>query len=268
MFKMSKIEYKYWPFILLLLFTTCEKDDTICKKDDPVDICIGFEDKVYKYSIYDCTEADSLDCSQKVFESILLPEQYLKCSSTDSLISSCLSYPYLGLIWAYNSIQYGYERVLDNYNGFDELFIRVDANIGLMTVYQEMDPEDVNNFSEPADRGRYMSQFTFIELTIAQYHMIDKLTLEETALLLEICLDKYYSKAEIPSYTFIGEMSVLAIMSRVLYSKNYKPFMDQLLNIPNLSYFIESASLTGLINIEEITQFIVSNTESYLSENK
>ena len=258
---MRKIEYKYWPFILLLLFTTC-------KKDEPIELCSGFEDKVYKYSVYDCTEADSIDCSQKVLESILLPEQYLKCSSTDSLIRSCLSYPYLGYIWLYNSIQIGFDHVVEMFNGFNELFTREYGNRGLIEIYQEMDPEDVNNFSEPVDRGRYMTQFTFIELTIAQYQMIDKLTLEETELLLEICLDKYYSKAEIPSYSFIGEMSVLAIMSRVLYSKNYKPFMDQLINIPNLSYFIESADFGGINNIEEITQFIVSNTESYLLENK
>jgi hypothetical protein len=258
---MSKIEYKYWPFILLLLFTTC-------KKDDPVDICIGFEDEVYNYVKYECTVADSLDCSQKILNSLLLPDEYLKCSSTDSLVYTCLSYPYLPYIWLYNSLQIGFDHIMEMFNGFHELFAREDGIRGLIEVYKEMDPMGVNDFSTTIDRGNYMTQFSFLELTLSQFLIISKLTPEETKMLIQYSLDKYYEKSMIPNYTFIGEMSGLALMARILYSHNYEPFMDQLINIPNLSYFIESADLMGINNIEEITQFIVSNTESYLEENK
>jgi len=257
--EMTKILYQYWFIVLIILLNAC-------KKNDSNELCSGFDDKVYKYNLYQCTEADSIDCYEKRLKSALLPEQYLKCSSTDSLIRTCLTYPFLPVIWAYSTIQIGFEHVTGQFNGFDELYKRVDAIVGLMNVYQEMEPADVYNFAEPADRGAFMSQFTFIELTIAQYQLIDKLTTEETMLLLEISLGKYNSKAAIPTYGFIGEMSTLAIMARILYSQNYEPFMDQLMSIPNLLFFVESAGFMGISNIEEITQFIVSNTEYYFSE--
>jgi len=253
------MKYPYWLFLIFFLFTSCERND-------PVDICSGFENRVYNYSIYDCTEADSLDCHQKILKSMLLPEQYLKCSSTDSLIRTCLMYPYLGYIWLYNSLQQGFDCVMNMFNGFDELFTREDANIELIKVYQQMDPEGVNDFSDPVDRGAYMTQFTFIEIIIAQFQFISKLTPEETEMLIEVCLDKYYDKSEIPGYSWIGEMSGLAILARILYSQDYKPFMDGLISIPNLNYFIESADFGGFNNIEEITQFIIMNAENYLLE--
>ncbi|MBA7546866.1 hypothetical protein ES705_39267 [subsurface metagenome] len=263
-YEISNMKYPYWLFLIFFLFTSCERNDPA----DPVDICSGFEDKVYNYSIYSCTEADSLDCSQKVLESVLLPDQYLKCSSTDSLTRTCLMYPFLGNIWLYNSIQQGFDHIMNMFNGFDELFTRENANIELIKVYQEINPEGVYDFSELADQGAYMTQLTFIEITIAQFQLINKLTAEETETLIEVCLDKYYDKSEIPSYSWLGEMSVLAIMARILYSQNYKPFMDELMSISGLNNFIEWASFMGLINIEEITQFIISNAENYLQELK
>lgn len=261
---MNNMKYPYWGFLLFFLFTFCERNDPA----DPVDICSGFEDKVYNYSIhiYECTEADSLDCFQKRLKSMLLPEQYLKCSSTDSLIRTCLIYPYLPYIWVYNTFQQGFEKIMDMFNGFDELFTREDVNIKLIEVYYEMDPEGVNDFSEPFDRGSYMTQIIFIEITIAQFQIINTLTTEETELLIEICLDKYYIKSKIPSYDWIGEMSGLAIIARILYSQDYKPFMDGLISISNLNYFIESAGSGGFNNIEEITQFIIMNAENYLNK--
>ncbi|MBA7511131.1 hypothetical protein ES705_03122 [subsurface metagenome] len=267
------MKYSYWFFLIFFFFTSCETNDPVDIPSNPknidtfnINICSGFEDKVYKYPDYRCTEADSPDCHQKRLKSMLLPEQYLKCSSTDSLIRTCLMYPYLPYIWVYNTFQQGFEHIMDMFNGFDELFTREDANIKLIEVYHEMYPEGVNDFSEPFDRGAYMTQLIFIEITIAQFQIINKLTPEETEMSIEICLDKYYDKSEIPSYGWIGEMSGLAIIARILYTQDYKPFTDGLMSISGLNYFIKSSGSSG--NIEEITHFIISNAENYLKEQK
>ncbi len=256
---MNKWKYLFWVFLFGTLCTFCEKDD-----GDTVDICSGFVNNVFKYTFYECTEADSLDCSQKIIESVLLPEQYLECSSTDSLVISCLNYPFMGYIWVYNSIQQGFDRVMNMFNGFDELFDREDANTELIKVYQDMKPEGVYDYSEPAEQGAYMAQFTFIEITLAQYQLINKLQPEETKLLLEVCLDKFYKKSEIPYYSWIGAMSVLAIMGRVLLIQDYQPFIDGLTSVDELNDFLILADFCGLNNIVEITQFIIENVENYL----
>ncbi len=130
---MRHYKYSYCIFLIICLFH-------FCKEKNPIDICLGFEDKVYKYSIYNCAEADSLNCYQKRLKSVLLPEQYLKCSSTDSLTRTCLNYPFLPNIWLYNTLQQGFDHVKDVFNGFDELFKRENTNAELMKIYQGMNP--------------------------------------------------------------------------------------------------------------------------------
>lgn len=241
-----------------------------CNEDNPVDICSGFKNEVYKYPNYECTEADSIDCFQKRKESLLLPEQYLKCSSTDSLSRTCLNYPFLGLIWAYNSLQQGFDHILEMFNGFDELFNRDDANIELIKIYQQMDPDSINNISEPVERGEFMTQFTFIEITLGQYKLINKLTHEEVTILISLCLETFYKESNISSFGWIGKMSTLVIMARILESINYEPFTSEISENPYLEYFILIADLAPFTNdkIEEITQIIISCSENYLTEQK
>lgn len=250
--------------ILLIIFAFYS-----CEKKKNVEVCSGFQDKIYVYSIYHCTEADSLDCSQKVITSLLLPDQYLKCSSTDSLSQTCLNYPFFGYIWAYNSFQQGFDRVKDMFNGIDELISREDANSSLMKIYQRMHPEDVNDISNSVDRGAFMSQFNYIEITLAQFQLVNNLTLEQIKTLLNLCLEIYHKKSNISYYSWIGEMSTLAIMARILYSRNYEPVITELSQNSYLESFLNTADFMGFndINkISEITQFVVNATESYLSE--
>jgi len=249
--------------LIILLLCYCNKDN-----DNPIDICSGFKNEVYKYPHFVCT--DSIDCFQKHKESLLLPEQYIKCSSTDSLSRTCLNYPLFSLIWVYSSLQEGFDHVIKIFNGFDELFNRDDVNIELIKIYQQMDPDSVNSISEPVDRGEFMTQFTFIEITLAQYQLINKLTHEEVYLLLGLCLEQYYYKSNISSFSWIGEMSILAIMARILESINYEPFTSEITENPDLQYFISVADLAGLTidKMEEIAQIIITCSENYLAEQK
>lgn len=241
--------------MIILLLCHCNKDN-----NNPVDICSDFKNEVYIYPHFVCT--DSIDCFQKHKEALLLPEQYLKCSSTDSLSRTCLNYPLFSLIWVYNSLQQGFDHINEMFNGFDELFNRADANIELIKIYQQMDPDSVNNISEPVDRGEFMAQFTYIEITLAQYQLINKLTYEEASILLSACLEKYYLKSESESYSWIGEISTLAIMARILESMNYEPFTNEISEDPSLEYYISVAG-DGLTFYQQI---IITCSKNYLAE--
>jgi len=248
--------------ILLIIFVFHS-----CVKKKIVEVCSGFQDKIYEYSIYHCTEADSLDCSQKVEKSLQLPDQYLRCSSTDSLSQTCLNYPFFGYIWAYSSIQEGFERVKDMFNGIDELFSREGANSSLIRIYQRMHPEDVNDIPDPVDRGAFMARFTFIEITLAQYQLIQKLNNDQRITLISICFDKYNSKTSIPSYSWIGSMSTLAIIARILYTEDYKPFVNLMSANQDLEYFVQNADFDNMSPdiINDITQIVLSTANNYIS---
>lgn len=254
--------YKYLcSIVLIFLFLT------LCKKNKSDDICSGFENKVYKYEIYSCTEADSLDCYQKRLKSALLPEQYVKCSSTDSLARTCLNYPFLGNIWLYYTIQQGFDHLKDIFNGFDELIKRENANSELIKVYYGMNPADADTIIDLGSQGAFMSQFTFIEITLAQYELIRKLNNDQRITLINICIEKYNIKNSIPSYSWIGSMSTLAIIARILYTEDYKPFVNLMLANQELEYFVQNADFDDMSpdTINAITQIVLSNANNYLS---
>lgn len=236
-----------------------------CEHDNP---CSCFEDKVYKYPSYVCPDTINMNCYENLIKNLQLPGQYLECSSTDSLAITCFNYPLMSNIWLYNTIQQGFDHVKPIFNGFTELFNRKDKNGVLIKLYQNIDPLMVTNYEDPVEIGKFMSYITAVEITIAQYDVIDHLTIEETELLLKIALIKYIDKSSVPYYSWVGAMSTIGILGRILYSHNYKPFLDRLSTIPNLNQFINSCDFTGITNVDIIIETIIYDTENYLNELK
>src|SRR4051812_33737550 len=61
-----------------------------------------------------------------------VPEHKLRAMSTDGLINTVLSYPLLGDMLAFNSIQEGFDTVARNFNGLHALLERPDAGESLL----------------------------------------------------------------------------------------------------------------------------------------
>lgn len=253
---MKILNSPYLLFILLVLLVSCKHEN----------VCSDFEDKVYKYPLYTCI--DSVNCWENLKKSLQLPDQYLTCSSSDSLAITCFSYPLLSNIWLYSSIQEGFNHVRQIFNGFEELFNRTDKNRVLIKLYQDIDPLLVISFEDPVERGEYMTYIIIVEIAIAQYEVVNYLTLDETKSLLEAALKKYYDKSSIPNYSWIGEMSSIAVLGRILYARNYIPFVDRLSTMTDLNQFIDSCDLSGINNMDIVIQTIISDSENYLNELK
>jgi hypothetical protein len=237
-----------------------------CSYKNRIDPCEGFKDYIYKYPVFQCN--DSSDCFNKSIEFWKIPNPYLHCSSTENLIQTCLNYPLFGLIWVYNTTQQGFDHIREYCNGFDEIYSRDDLILKIIEIYRGMNPDSVTMISDPVAGGKFMATFTFIELTIAQFDLIKNLTTDEIILLLENCISIYDEKSNIPSYGIEGAESVLAIMARIMYLNDYKPFINGLSEIQNLKYFIDSSTLLGLQNYNEINNFILLNSQKYLNELK
>ncbi|MEI6049625.1 MAG: hypothetical protein WCS03_12050 [Bacteroidota bacterium] len=255
---MKILENSFLLIIWSLLLFSCKHESA----------CSCFEDSVYLYPNYICPGTSNVNCWEERIKSLQLPDQYLECSSTDSLTTTCFNYPLIGIIWLYSSIQEGFDHVELNFNGFTELFYRNDKNRVFIKVYQDIDPLRVTNFEDPIERGQYMSYITFVEITLSQYDVVNFLTIEETKSLLEIALKKYSDKASVQSYSWVGAMSTVGLLGRILCSHNYKPFMDRLTTIPDLNKFINSCDFTGINNVDIIIQTIISDSENYLNEIK
>jgi hypothetical protein len=84
-----------------------------------------------------------------------IPETILKNMSTNHLMEICLTYPFFDEIWAYNNIQDGFEYVIKDFNGLQELLSRKDAGSKLLFRYKNMSAGIVNKDWSLLQQGTY-----------------------------------------------------------------------------------------------------------------
>ena len=124
--------------ILVLILVDCSKNDIL---EDPLeDACLNYIDHVYKYPAISWKDSASTENSgQRTKEALKIPEDYLKCCSTDSLIRTCLNCPYFILMWTSSDLQTAFSKaIMINCNGFDELYSRDDIGLKLIYEYRTM----------------------------------------------------------------------------------------------------------------------------------
>lgn len=94
----------------------------------------------YDYPIKPGTSSwNQLTDHSKMIEASQIPDDVLKKLTTNELIETVLNYPLLMDIYAYDTLQQGFDVVSKTFNGIQELFQREDAANKLIEKYQHMD---------------------------------------------------------------------------------------------------------------------------------
>lgn len=126
----------------------------------------GYEDWVVEEGIYmfpvtpNSEEWNKLGTAEEMREATQIPEALLKEVSTRELITMIENYPLLCDMYAYGSLQEGYEHVKRQFNGIEELLSRPDCYTELIAVYhdfvipkaQKIDYDDILAQSNYADK--------------------------------------------------------------------------------------------------------------------
>ena len=112
--------------LLLLLLLGCKKNP-----------CNDLPNGVYQYP---ALPKNHTMTSVEVDKFVDLPKEIAECITTDGLIESILTYPYIGLIFAGSTSQSGYDLVKRQYRGLSELETRTDRGKCLLQKYQFRDP--------------------------------------------------------------------------------------------------------------------------------
>ena len=85
----------------------------------------------------------------------LIPENVLTSLSTDDLAELCVAYPPLVIFPIYEYWNYAIERMIDEFNGLEELFQRKGASDVLLKLYQNM----LRNYSFQCNREQPGSDY-------------------------------------------------------------------------------------------------------------
>ena len=130
--------------------------------------------------------------------------------STEGLIETCLAYPLMGNMMAYNSIYDGFLKHIETFNGLRELLSREDAGPLLAAKYQALSLDDVLKSDDyPTFRLRYF------EYILAQPAVLNTLESAQKEALLDRAVQLTDQKARRYADTFSISPSTL-LAGRIL----------------------------------------------------
>ncbi|MGC9342169.1 MAG: hypothetical protein ACP5E3_05675 [Bacteroidales bacterium] len=205
-------------------------------------------------------EWKQLNTYQDKLNAFNLPQEILERISTEKLAEACLNYPLFSLIFTRNDLQRGYNHVRAIFNGFRELELRDDAGKELLKIYKNYEPEDFKKTASLAEIGSHVFKFTYIEILLAQFDMLNSLNDNGTRELLQEC-ERIYSgkKRQIEHYGYYGLKTTALLVARShreVLSGTVSRFGED-----NFNVFIKNAIITEPAMIDEILSEYKSKTK-------
>lgn len=243
---------------ILLLFSACEnKNQNHCQvlKEQ------GIVDD-YKYPIVPGTpEWEKFESHTEMLEVCQIPEQILSSMCTHGLVVTCMNYPLIGDILAFNHIQTGYNSVTYGFNGLQELHNRPDALIEVMDYYRNYDFENIVSIYKQGDTYRAMDLVTKFFITgviLSQKALLDQSNVLSRYELVSLALIRHNDMKENPVIDWwICYSSNVNIMAKTMLFTHYNPFEEAVEKNPFLGNILEEKGKPlHLITDEEISEII------------
>ncbi len=179
-------------------------------------------DLPYDFPIKPGTTAwTKLKSTKEIYDSTQIPSAILKDLSTEALVKTCLNYPNLLLMYAFDDFQKGFNELKNNFNGFQELMIRKDAGNELFKIYQQMNPMQLNESWTSEKQGAFVISIKYVEVIISQYPILNSLSESEKKILTQESIKKFdEKKINLGVFGIPGLETTSLIMARILEIKN------------------------------------------------
>jgi len=208
---------------------------------------------LYEYPIKPGTSEWGKYSHTEHLEMLQIPDTVLNNISTEGLLRTCLEYPFISNIHAYDNYQLGMEYVISNFNGLKELLSRTDAGYLLVKEYVGLNPKDLRPDWSSKKRGEFKIYFIYLEMLLSQDKILSMLTPRERLELLESCLSKYSIKVWSEAYksTYYWRTTAFLI-GRILLKENYKYFIDKYDGDEKLRIFLDNPSRYTITELNEI----------------
>jgi len=182
-----------------------------------------------------------------------IPESILHNMSTAGLVVTVLSYPLLGDMRTYNSIQQGFDAVAAQFNGILWLLNRKDAGTELLARYRNMEPAAIKDNWTLLQKGDYAMGIADIEILLAQYTILDDLTQAQLQGLLKETIAKYHVKQEYAEiYGQSGQACTAWLTGRALQQASYAPFEQRIQQDISLQNFLSTGFYANDLVLSEI----------------
>lgn len=229
-------------------------------------VAIGFAQQ--QNSVYDwklkpgMLEWEELTTHDQMLKALKIPSETLEKMTTKDLALTCLNYPLLPDMWAFNSRQDGIELVIAGFNGLQELLKRNDSGKELYAIYRSMDPNKFSASWSTLQKGKFAAEFAKIEMLMAQEAILSSLKQYDRKTLLKESLKKQFNMQKYKMYDLNSQEPNAFLMGKILqkdYPEQITQFSKQKLD---LQYFLKHGSMVQKSTIDELVKFaqeIVNN---------
>ena len=189
----------------------------------------------------------------KRMEELNIPDAELASMSTKELTETVLNYKYLTLMHTRNDLQSGFDWLVANYNGLQELINREDAAEVIFKKYSDTPILGFSRSTAPGDKGRYSFKVMFLEILLAQESIISNLSSSSKSQVAEVMFKNVELKAKNNQvYGYYSIMAPALAVSRMLKMDSNSKILSDFGTGSELPTFIEKGQLTSPETIEYI----------------
>ncbi len=124
-------------------------------------------------------EWEKLKSKEEVIQAQQIPENILKKMTTEQVFKAWLDLPGRVEILAFNTLQKGFDVTRSRYNVVDELLSRKNAGNIILDYYYLLSPLKLSSKENVISKGRFITNFAFVELLLAQPEILDVLSQDQ-----------------------------------------------------------------------------------------
>jgi hypothetical protein len=190
--------------------------------------------------------------------SLQIPDSILSKMETGALVKTCLNYPLLIEVTAYNNRQQGIEIIINEFNGLRELIKRKDAGTILLTHLKELKPLNFAGQNPPFKTRKDLMQ---CEILLAQENILSNISKEERILVIKDGIQKFEMMLENASYDHFNYDPNTFLIGKVLIKEGNKTFENEKTANPELNMFLDSGSRAS----SKVINAIVNTAREHIS---
>lgn len=212
---------------------------------------------VYDFPIKGGTqEWKNLKTHDEMIKVLQIPENIANEMNTQDILQTCLNYPLFYDLWASNNLQKGFDFVIKDFNGFQELFKRDDFPKEILKKYKEFNISGYEKKWTDLEIGTYIIEIAKIEMLAARNECLSKMTKDEKKVMIEKALsnlDEIFLGKKI--YGQINKDSNLFLLCQIIKHENIPNFETAAKENKKLNRFLLTASGADLETTNQIQNY-------------
>lgn len=180
-----------------------------------------------------------------VYKLCQIPGNTLQSMSTMGLIQSLEENPCsVNMLLRDNSIQ-GRDEVLSRLNVSWALNKRADAATSIIKYYAAKDPNIVSCIGVEFDKFLYGNNWFFFDMVCTQDSILNQIDRTSRKRFAKIVIEKFNIQLQYPNSFNYSKTSSILLLSQLMVTDNFQPYLDALQANQNLSFFASTGVLAG-----------------------